>query len=43
MNLSYSVLTAKQDMFWVEKIIRKDPKKRQALAQLVKWKGYRDD
>jgi len=34
------LLKAKQDIFRVEKIIRRDYKKKQAL---VKWKGYSDD
>ena len=34
------LLKAKQDVFRIEKIIRKDHKKKQAL---VKWKGYSDD
>ena len=33
------LLKAKQDVFRIEKVIRKDKKKRQAL---VKWKGYDD-
>jgi len=34
------LLKAQQDVFRIEKIIRKDHKKKQAL---VKWKGYTDD
>jgi len=34
------LLKAKQDIFRIEKIIRKDHGKKQAL---VKWKGYTDD
>jgi len=34
------LLKAKQDMFRIEKIIRKDHKKKQAL---VKWKGFNDE
>ena len=38
MNLNY--LRAKQDVFRIDKIIRRDYKKKQAL---VSWKGYSDD
>ena len=31
---------AKQDVFRIDKVIRRDYKKKQAL---VKWKGYSDD
>ena len=34
------LLEAKQDVFRIDKVIRKDYKKKQAL---VKWKGYSDD
>ena len=34
------LLKAKQDVFRIEKVIRKDYKKKQAL---VKWKGYSDE
>ena len=34
------LLKAEQDIFTIEKIIRKDRKKKKAL---VKWKGYSDD
>ena len=34
------LLKAKQDIFRIEKVIRKDHKKKQAL---VKWKRYSDD
>ena len=38
MNLNY--LRLKQDVFRIDKIIRRDYKKKQAL---VSWKGYSDD
>ena len=34
------LLKAKQDVFRIDKVIRRDYKKKQAL---VKWKGYSDD
>ena len=34
------LLKARQDIFRIEKIIRKDHKEKQAF---VKWKGYNDD
>ena len=34
------LLKAKQDVFRIDKVVRKDYKKKQAL---VKWKGYSDD
>ena len=34
------LLKAKQDVFRIDKVIRRDHKKKQAL---VKWKGYSDD
>ena len=34
------LLKAKQDVFRIDKVIRSDYKKKQAL---VKWKGYSDD
>ena len=34
------LLKAKQDIFRIDKIFRRDYKKKQAL---VKWKGYRDN
>ena len=34
------LLKAKQEVFRIDKVIRKDHKKKQAL---VKWKGYSDD
>ena len=34
------LLKAKQDIFRIEKVIRKNPKKKLAL---VKWKSYSDD
>ena len=34
------LLEAKQDVFRIDKVIRRDYKKKQAL---VKWKGYSDD
>ena len=34
------LLKARQDVFRIDKIIRRDYKKKQAL---VKWKGYSDD
>ena len=34
------LLKAKQDVFRIDKVIRRDYKKKQAL---VKWKGYNDD
>ena len=34
------LLKAKQDIFRIDKVIRRDYKKKQAL---VKWKGYSDD
>ena len=34
------LLSAKQDIFRIEKVIRRDYKKKQAL---VKWLGYSDD
>ena len=36
----YFNLKAKQDVFGIEKVIRRDYKKKQAL---VKWLGYSDD
>ena len=36
----YLNLKAKQDVFGIEKVIRRDYKKKQAL---VKWLGYSDD
>ena len=35
-----NLLKAKQDVFRIDKVIRRDYKKKQAL---VKWKGYSDD
>ena len=34
------LLKAKQDIFRIDKVIKRDYKKKQAL---VKWKGYSDD
>ena len=34
------LLKAKQDVFRIDKVIRRDYKKKQAL---VSWKGYSDD
>ena len=38
--MSLYLLKAKEDVFCIEKVIRKDYKKKQAL---VKWLGYSDD
>ena len=36
----HELLTAEQDVFCIDRVIRRDYKKKQAL---VSWKGYSDD